>query len=95
MSVAEDQKELSRPDTTTRREGPTGQVRVGVGEVKPVERDGLGAAVVEFDPGVGLTVIVDDPGELVRPNRSQPDSLRCQGRPGVHFFPGEARSGPP
>ena len=42
------------------RKRPLGEVGVVVGEVHAIEADHVGAAIVEFDPGVVLAEIICD-----------------------------------
>ena len=75
LAVRPDDEELAGRDRLARRERPLGQVGVViVRQVVAIEADDIRAAVVEFDPGIAVTHVVLDAGDvrglkLIQPER--------------------------
>ena len=91
LAVGEENLELSRRQRTRGRESPLGQIGVAAREVKAVQAQCVGARVVEFNPGIQVTMVVSETSGVAGLQFVQPDRRVWRQRCGISIGP--ARSG--
>ena len=81
QGVGENDFELLRSQRCPGRKGPGGKVGIVRGKVKPVQRNRIGAGIVEFEPGNPLAEAVGEAGQILGLQLVDPERRKGGQRP--------------